>query len=221
MSSSIRLRWPRWARVVAAIVLVAAVIAGVPPVRELILRALGWALVIEESIAPADIIVISLDAGGAGALEAADLVQKGIATKVGVFNDPPSSEDLEFIRRGLPYEDQAERQIRQLGMLGVHNIVRIPRTDVGTESEGQVLPTWCDQHDLHSIVIVSAADHSRRLSRVMNRSMRDHPTHVTIHPSRYSAFDPERWWETRNGIRTEIVELQKLLLDYVLHPLSW
>jgi hypothetical protein len=206
---------------VAVVALVAAVIVGVPAVREPILRAAGWALVFNEPVPPADIIVIALDAGGAGALEAADLVQRGIATQVAVFADPPSSEDLEFIRRGLPYEDQAARQILQLGMLGVRNIVRIPRKDAGTEGEGQVLPTWCDQHQFRSIVIVTTTDHSRRLRRVLDRSMKGHPTSVAIYPSRYSAFDPDRWWETHSGVRTAIIELQKLLLDFVLHPMSF
>ncbi len=221
MNSNMKLRWPRWARIVAVVALVAAVIAGVPAVREPILRAAGWALVAHDSVAPADIIVIALDAGGAGALEAADLVQRGIATQVAVFTDPPSVEDHEFIRRGFLYEDEAARQIRQLGMLGVRNIVRIPRTDAGTEGEGQVLPAWCDQHQFRSIVIVATTDHSRRLRRVLDRSMKGHPTSVAIHPSRYSNFDPDRWWETRSGIRTAIVELQKLLLDFVLHPASF
>lgn len=214
------LRWQRRIAVLAALLSATAVIAGVPAVREPILRALGWALVVKDSVAPADIIVIALDADGAGALEAADLVQRGIATQVAVFTDPPGPEDLEFIRRGLPYEDQAARQIRQLAMLGVPNIVKIPRKDAGTEGEGQVLPTWCDQHAFRSIVIVTTTDHSRRLRRVLERSMRDHATRVTIYPSQYSAFDPDRWWESRSGIRTEIVELQKLLLDFVLHPVS-
>ena len=221
INSSLRLPWPRWARAVAVIALVAAVIAGVPAVREQILRALGSALVVQEVVAPADIIVIALDAGGAGALEAADLVQKGIATQVGVFTDPPNAEDLEFIRRGVPYEDEAARQIRQLRMLGVLNVVQIPRNDAGTEGEGQVLPSWCDQHQFRSIVIVTTTDHSRRLARVIKRSMRGQLTSVAIHPSRYSAFDPEKWWETRGGIRIAIIELQKLLLDLLLHPVSY
>ena len=51
--------------------------------------------------------------------------------------------------------------------------------------------------------------------------MKGHPTHFTVQAARYSSFDPDRWWETRKGVRTEIVELQKLLLDFVLHPLSF
>jgi hypothetical protein len=213
--------WPLWARISVVVALAVAVIVGVPAVREPILRAAGWALVVKETIAPADIIVVSLDSGGAGALEAADLVQSGIATRVAVFVDPPSGEDHEFIRRGLPYEDQAARQVRQLGWLGVTDVVGIPRTEVGTEGEGQALPPWCSQHNFRSIVLVATTDHSRRLRRVLDRSMKGHPTSVTIRPSRYSEFNPDRWWKTRGGIRTEIVELEKLLLDFVLHPVSF
>jgi hypothetical protein len=62
--------------------------------------------------------------------------------------------------------------------------------------------------------------HSRRLQRVFDRATKGHPTHVTVQAARYSNFDPDRWWETRFGIRIEIIELQKLLLDTV-HPMSF
>jgi hypothetical protein len=42
-----------------------------------------------------------------------------------------------------------------------------------------------------------------------------------VHAARYSSFDPDRWWETRGGVRIEIVELQKLLLGVMLHPMSF
>jgi len=200
--------------------LAAFAIVAIRSLREPILRAAGWALVVNEPVASADIIVLSLDSGGAGALEAADLVQSGVSKRVAVFMDPPSGEDHEFIRRGLPYEDAAARQIRQLKSLGVTDVVQISRID-GTESEGRVLPPWCDEHKLGSIVMVATKDHTRRLRRVLDRAMKGHPTRVTVHPARYSSFDPDRWWETHGGVRTEIVELEKLLLDVVLHPMSF
>ena len=67
------------------VALAAAAIVAVPSVWEPVLRNAGWALVVNEPVAPADIIVISSDSGGAGTLEAADLVQSGIATRVAVF----------------------------------------------------------------------------------------------------------------------------------------
>ena len=211
----------RWAPILVVVALAVFAIVAVRPVREPVLRAAGWALVVNEAVASADIIVLSLDSDGAGALEAADLVQSGISKRVAVFMDPPSGEDHEFIRRGLPYEDAAARQIRQLKSLGVTDVVQISRIIDGTEGEGQVLPAWCDEHQLRSIVVVAPKDHSRRLRRVLDRAMKGHPTRVTVHPARYSSFDPDRWWETRDGVRTEIFELQKLLLDVALHPMSF
>jgi hypothetical protein len=188
------------------------------PIRVNILQAVGWALVIDEPIGPADIIVVAVDAGAAGVLEAADLVHSGIAMRVAVFADPPDAVDQEFIRRGLPYEDVAARSARQLRSLGVTAIDQIPRVS-GTEAEGRVLPVWCDQHGFRSVVVVSTRDHSRRLHRVLRRSMKGHETKVMVRGSRYSAFDPDRWWESRPGMRTGITELQKLLLDILLHPI--
>jgi len=221
MKPSMIFRWPRWASIVVVLAVAAFAIVAIRSLREPVLRAAGWALVVNEPVASADIIVLSLDSGGAGALEAADLVQSGISKRVAVFMDPPSGVDHEFIRRGLPYEDAEARQIRQLRSLGVTDVVQIPRTDVGTEGEGQVLPRWCEQHQLRSIVFVAAMDHSRRLRRLLDRAMKGHPTRVTVQPARYSSFDPDRWWGTRVGIRTEIVEVQKLLLEVVLHPISF
>jgi hypothetical protein len=221
MNPSMSSRRPRWVPILVVVALAAAAIVAVPSIREPVLRTAGWALVVIDPVAPADIIVISSDSGGAGTLEAADLVQSGIATRVAVFADPPSGEDHEFIRRGLPYEDRAARQIRQLRRLGVTDVVQIPGTDAGTEAESQVLPPWCDQHQFRSIVFVASRDHSRRLRRVLDRAMKGHPTRVTVRPARYSIFDPDRWWETRAGVRTEIIELQKLVLDVVLHPMSF
>ncbi len=212
-------QWPRWARILAVLVFAGAVIVGVPAIRGPILRAAGWVLVVDEPVEPADISV-AVNADGAGVLEAADLVRSGIATRVAVFADPPDPVDLEFIRRGIPYEDAAARSARQLGSLGVTAIEQIPRAVAGTEAEDQVLPDWCDQHQFRSVVLGSTPDHSRRLRRVLHRAMKGHQTRVTVRAAHHSAFDPDRWWETRDGIRTEIIEIEKLLLDFMRHPIS-
>jgi uncharacterized SAM-binding protein YcdF (DUF218 family) len=102
----------------------------------------------------------------------------------------------------------------------VTEVVQISRID-GTESEAQVLMPWCDEHQFRSVVFVATKDHSRRTRRVFDRAMRNNPIRVTVQPARYSSFDPDRWWETREGVRTEIIEFQKLLLDVVLHPMSF
>jgi hypothetical protein len=206
--------------ILVVLTLAAFAVVTVTPVRVPVLRAAGWVLVVNEPVTSADIVVLSVDSGPAGALEAADLVHSGISKQVAVFSDPPDGADYEFIRRGLPYEDAAARQIGRLRLLDVTSLLEIPRVD-GTENEGQVLPSWCDEHQFRSIVVVASKDHSRRLRRVLDRAMKGHPTQVTVRSARYSSFDPDRWWETRGGVRTEISEVGKLLLDVVRHPMSF
>jgi hypothetical protein len=65
---------------------------------------------------------------------------------------------------------------------------------------------------------VTASDHSRRSRWVLDRVMRARKTRVTVAVARYSSFDPEHWWHTRQGIRTEIIEFQKLALERIRHP---
>jgi len=190
-----------------------------PAIRTPILRALGQALVADDAPAPADMIVVATGADGAGVLEAADLVHSGVSTRVAVFADPPDPiVDREFIRRGVPYEDWAARSIRQFHGLGVNMVEVIPRAVAGTDDEGRVLPGWCDQRGLRSVVVVTTSDHSRRLRRVLRRSMGVRPTRVIVRSARFSPFDPDRWWQTSDTKRIGIIELQKLLLDVLLHP---
>jgi hypothetical protein len=212
----------RWTRSVLVIVLLATASVGVYKIRRPILRAAGWALVVNEQVESADVIVVAVDADGAGVIEASDLIHSGMARRVAIFTGTPDPVGSEFIRRGVPYEDEAARSVRQLRLLGVETIDQIPGSVLGTDDEGRVLADWCDRQGFRSVIVVSTADHSRRLRRVLHRSLKGHHTRAMIHPAsaRYPHFDPDRWWESRGGVRVAIEELEKLLLDVMRHPIS-
>lgn len=196
------------------------VLIVVPPIRSSILRAAGETLVVNEHVASADIIVISGEADGAGELEASDLIHAGVATRVAIFAYAPDEVQLEFMRRGAEYEDSAARSIRRLKALGVQNVIQIPGYVRGTMNEGPLLSRWCDQQRFRSILVVGVPDHTRRLRRVLRRNFAGHQTKVIVCAARYAVFDPDGWWESRDGIRTEIGESEKLFLDIMLHPFS-
>jgi hypothetical protein len=164
--------------------------------------------------------VVPLDAGGGGVLEAADLVESGIAARVALFVEIPDVADREFARRRVPYQDAATQLIKDLNALGVRDVERIPKYVSGTEDEGPALAEWCDQRHFRSVIVVSSPDHSRRLRRVLHRAMQGHQTKLTVRCARYSAFDPDRWWETQDGVRIELEESERLLLDILRHPIS-
>ncbi|MGP0018996.1 MAG: hypothetical protein ACLPHP_10540 [Candidatus Sulfotelmatobacter sp.] len=210
----------RRAKIVLVVVLLGIASVAIPAVRRPILRTAGWMLIVNDPIEPADVIVVTVAADGAGVLEAADLVHSGVATSVAVFSEPPDTVEREFIRRGIPYEDVAARSVGQLRALGLDAIDLIPTYVDGSEDEGPALADWCDQHRFRSVVVVATSDHSRRLRRVLHRSMKGHLTRVTVRSARYSVFDPDRWWQSHVGIRTEVAELEKLLRDVVRHPIS-
>jgi hypothetical protein len=211
-----------WAGIWLLVILVGEVAVGIPTISRAILRAAGWALVANDPIEPADTIVVALDADGAGALEAADLVHSGAATGVAIFTSSPDPAGREFLRRGIPYEDETARSVRQLRSLGVETIDQIPGSVAGTEEEGQVIADWCNRQGFRSVIVVSNLGHSRRLRRVLHRSLKGHQTRVMVHTvsTRFPDFDPDQWWRGRGGVRVEIEELQKLLFDIVRHPIS-
>ena len=210
----------RWVRILLVVVLAGVVVAGIPGIRGSILRGAGWALVVYDPVEPADVIVIPAASGDAGLIEAADLVHSGIASRVAVFVEPPDLADREFARRGIPYDAMVVGPVRQLRLLGVTAVEQIPIAFRGSEAEAEVLPAWCEARRFRAVVVVSTTDHSRRLRRLLHRATKHSQTRVMIRPARHSEFDPDRWWTTRSGVRTEFIELQKLVLDVLRHPIS-
>ena len=178
-----------------------------------LLRALGWALVSEDPLQRADAIVISLDAGPAGILEAADLVRARVANRVAVFDEEPSRALVELRRRGIAVPSPAASALEYLRQLGVASSEVIPVRASGTEDEGRILPLWCEQHGVHRVVFVSARDHTRRIRHVVGQALRARHIILIERAAPYSDFDPDRWWRTRNGVRIEITELQKLIWE--------
>ena len=52
------------------------------------------------------------------------------------------------------------------------------------------------------------------------RAFKGRRTTVMVRPARFSHFQPDDWWSSRAAARDGIVEIQKLLLDILRHPLS-
>ncbi len=208
-------------RIALAICACVTVVIYAPGPRALILRTLGNALVADDPVTRADAIVIAIDTDGAGALEAADLFHSKVAPRVAIFVDSSDATVAEeFSRRGIPYEGGTAPYIRELEALGIKNLERIPGYVAGTTDEGPVLATWCAQQHLQDVVVVSTSDHSRRLRRVLRRHLQGHSTNIQIRSARYSTFKPDQWWQSHGGVRTELEELEKLLLDVLRHPAS-
>jgi hypothetical protein len=175
-------------------------------------------LVVDEPVEPADVIVLPKWAGAAGAIDASDLVHRGIASRVALLPEPPKPAEEELIRRRVPYVDENADLVQLLRALGVATVDIIPEPAAGTEAEGQALLSWCNQHTFRSMIVVSSPDHSRRVRRVLHRAMRGHSTKVLVRSARWSLTSLQT-----DGGRLATGRERRLsaeaLLDLVRHPI--
>ena len=200
------------------LLLVAALVIGAgaaltPP----LVRGLGSVLIATDALEAADVIVVPGWTHESGALEAADLYQRGIAPRVAVLPPQPEASRRELIRRGVVVMGDTW-VVSLIRRLGVKNVELIPGYSTGTDADGQLIAGWLEQNHLGSAVVVGTSEHTRRLRRIMHRALEDKPVSVLVVSARYSTYEPDRWWTTRGGVRTTVTELQKLLLDVVTHP---
>jgi hypothetical protein len=205
-------------RVVLAATLAALLAAGYLG-RQAVCGAVGRTLAADDEPAPADVVVLTLDAGAAGVIEAADLVATRAAPRVAVFSDLPTDAEREFARRGVPFERNADAAMRELQALGVRTVEEIPHPVDGTTSEGEALPAWARQHGYRTILVVTSREHAYRVGRVMRRAFASSGVRVLTRGARFSEFNPEAWCRSRDGLRMGIVESEKLFLDFLRHPL--
>lgn len=198
--------------------ILAVVLLASPQARESLGHSAGSVLMAEEApLVPVDVVVLGVDAGSGGVLEAADIVRSGAARRVAIFAPPPGAVELELGRRGLQVEDLSARHARHLRALGVDETIELPPV-TGTEEQGDVLPSWCESEGVRSLVFVTSWHHSRRVARVLERAFRESPIAVHVRISRLSDVDPDAWWRSREGARVWIIETQKLLWDVMRHP---
>ena len=204
-------------RILSVITVTVVVVALTPPVRTPVLKLIGHALVIDEPISQADVVVVPEWTQAAGVLEAADLVRQGHARAIAILLGEVEPAERELIRRGLASPQRTSWLVSLARNLEVQVVEAVDGGN-GTEAESRMLPDWCRERGFRTVIVVSLPDHSRRLRRLLNRSMADHPTRAIVRTTRYASYDPDSWWTTRGGVRIQLQEGQKLLLDFLQHP---
>lgn len=215
---AIRRRW-RWT---LSFILILGVLAALPAVRHGTLRQLGQALVASDPVEQADLAVLMTAVGAVGELEVADLVHEGRARRVLIMVPPPSQIEQEYARRGVSLDTPGTQSVRTLGALGVPKSVVdvLEVVQGGTVGELAALRQWCAGHRVGSVIVISDRPHSRRARRTLYRAMAGTPVALFVDPPRFDRFDPADWWSDRDSLRAGIIELEKLALDWILHPLS-
>lgn len=214
-SRLLRLGWaPPLIGVLAAVTLIAAA----PPSRAFVLQSLGHSLVVSDTIEHADIAIMTTEDALGGALELADLFRERVVDRVGYLVPGSSRSAGEMRSRGVRVTDSTDL----LTALGVPSnlIVPIAAGEGGTNEGSAGLAAWCTAHGIRRLIVVTSPDHSRRVRRTLARSFGTERPTILIRSSRFSEFRPDTWWQSKTTLRTGLMELEHLVLDFVQHPLN-
>jgi hypothetical protein len=192
--------------------IVATVLAG-----PLILRSIGRGLATTDSLQRAAAAVITPESGVAGELEALMLLEAGMVSHIIVMEPSPGPIDRELQRRGLNVDELALRRLRELGV-SQDRLTLLRAGEGGTNAVAATLADW-SRGRTGPLLVITGAAHARRVGRVVRRRWSGPGPPPALRISRFDTFQPDAWWQHRGSLRQGLIEIQKLALDYVQHPL--
>jgi hypothetical protein len=183
--------------------------------RAALLGRLGRMMTASDPLAPAELAVLTPESINS-VLDISDLVRDRLVKRVAVLVSEPTPAARELERRGIRVGP-----VDVLVQLGVPSaaIVTIPAGEGGTTESTKALADWCFTHPADGIIVVVGATHAGRYRRALGRVWRGPGPLPSIRATRFDQFRADDWWRSRRTLRDGILELEKLLLDHVTHPL--
>jgi hypothetical protein len=207
----------RWLWVLAVLLLVAIAAAAIPPIRRGALVGIGRHLSASDAPAPADLLAMDIESGFAGAIKVGDLYREHAAPAVGLVVPRQTAVDEALRRRHIVRPNVMQDVLQQLG-IPKHAIVQMPAREGGTTETAAALADWSRANPSGRVVVVVGSSHGRRYRRTLLRAWPQGRPAPRVVITQYSLFRADDWWTSRSTLREGLVEMEKLGLDYVLHP---
>jgi uncharacterized SAM-binding protein YcdF (DUF218 family) len=176
-------------------------------------RAGSW-LVKEDEPVHADAMVILMGSIADRVLQAADLYKRGLVGKVIIVEESMDAyKELEA--KGVDIISKTQ-QYRDAGVsLGIppDSIIILPGDATSTQMEAMIIREYLtDKPAIDTLLLVSSAPHTRRASLIYKFAFRrvGLVVYVVCSPSIYTNFDAEKWWTSKEGIQTVLMEYVKM-----------
>ncbi len=173
----------------------------------------GRYLITEDTVQPADAIVVLAGTRGSRWLEALHLYQDGTAPAIVLSSD--RLEAAEFVLQGrgvsLPRESDLVRDAMiQLGV--PPGAVEVFRSSVdNTAQEAAATRQLAVRRHWKRLVIVTSKYHTRRARFAFNRAFRGTGIDIRVRATRYDPITPATWWMHRFDARWVLLEVPKLI----------
>ena len=194
------------------IVLAALVLAFV--FRRPLLVAAGKLWVVDESVVPADAVVVLGGGAQTRPFAAAEFVQQHLTTNVLLADVQPNPTDKLGI---TTRESHASRAV--LLKKGVHEnyITSIGTNASSTIDEARALRAWAIAHRPKAIIIPTDLFHTRRVNWLMEKQLEDLNVDVRVVALDTQEYNRTNWWQKEQGV----VAFQNELIKYALYRWSY
>lgn len=176
-------------------------------------------LITEAPLETADAIIIL---GGSAtykerAHEAARLFFEHRSQRILITNDNTRGPWASSEQRNLFFYERSLEELKNAGV-PPSNIEVVMQPVSSTHEEAEVAQHYAQQHDLHSILIVTSAYHSRRALWVFSRVFRETGIRVGLISARRAEESPSPliWWLTLRGWKLVPTEYLKMVY-YAIH----
>lgn len=174
--------------------------------RNPLLRRAGEFWVVSDELQPSDAIVILAPDNFRGdrAAKAAELYKQHWAPRIVLS-------DLQ-LRPYAGYGAMMERDLRTLGV-PQHALVRMTHRAESTREEVAVISHFASEHGWKKLLIVTSNFHTRRARYICHRSFAA-GTEVRVIAAPDFEYDPDTWWESRQGAKLFFHEAVGYLLAW-------
>jgi uncharacterized SAM-binding protein YcdF (DUF218 family) len=154
---------------------------------------LGTWLVVQDPLAPADVLVVLSGHMPYRAIEAARLYREKAAPQVWVTQPDGPGEQLAEMHIPFVGEDFYSQRVLMAGGVPALSIRILPDPVINTADEVREIGRIAREQNLKTVLIVTSAPHTRRVHAIWKRLVGDSPQLIVRHPLDDS-FDGPRWW---------------------------
>jgi uncharacterized SAM-binding protein YcdF (DUF218 family) len=175
--------------------------------RDRLLSGVGTALVVDDPLAPVEVIVASIAAARADILEVARLYHEGIAPRVVLARWQKEPLDDEMRRLDVPWLPITDLAVAMLERSGVpSNAIQVLAGPIdGLNTEIVTVAEFAHQEKPTSLLFVTARSHTRRARWLLERLLPEGTT-LLVRSPRSDLFRADAWWHSRSSSREVTME---------------
>jgi len=181
--------------------------------RSRILTGIADFLVIDDRLQPADVIFVLNSDVDTRPFRAVELYKQGLAPVVAIAR----AENTPVVDLGLVPND-TDISVGVMEKLGVpaEKIIVLPVSGgvTSTFDEASALRKYVDANQIHKIILVTSAFHTRRARWIFEKTLAGLPVILEMAAVPYARFDQTNWWRNETGLITLNNEYIKLFFYF-------